>query len=151
MGIFSYIATREQVPWYLSFEWKQYEPCHEIMALFVLRILSLQTRMRSHPMGLDVWLLVGPFVYFHTSCVRTAKALARLRECAGSPGPSLVAYVINTIISWAGSILMKLSRTMYCTYKNIHHLTSHLSITSAFGQHAHRLSAPSPLAMGIWL
>ena len=46
---------------------------------------------------------VGPFVYFHALCVRTAKALARLRECAGSPEPSLVAYVISTIISWAGS------------------------------------------------
>ena len=31
-----------------------YEPCHEIMALFVLRKLILQTRMRSHPVGLDV-------------------------------------------------------------------------------------------------
>ena len=31
--------------------------------------------MRSHPVGLDVWFCVGPFVYFHTSCVRTAKAL----------------------------------------------------------------------------
>ena len=79
------------------------EPSQEIMALVVLRKLILQTRMRSHPMGLDVWFLVGPFVYFHTSCFRTAKALARLRGCAGSPEPSLVAYVISTIISWAGS------------------------------------------------
>ena len=82
---------------------KQFELAHEIMALFVLRKLILQTRMRSHPVGLDVWFLVGPFVYFHTSCVRTAKALARLRGCAGSHEPSLVAYVISTIISWAGS------------------------------------------------
>ena len=59
--------------------------------------------MRSHPMELDVWFLVGPFVYFHTSCVRTAKALVRLRGYAGSREPSLVAYVISTIISWAGS------------------------------------------------
>ena len=29
------------------------EPAHEIMALFVLRKLILQTRMRSHPEGLD--------------------------------------------------------------------------------------------------
>ena len=35
--------------------------------------------------------------------VRTAKALARLRRCAGSPEPSLVAYVISIIISWADS------------------------------------------------
>ena len=75
------------------------------MALFFLRKLILQTHMHSHPVGLDVWYLVGSFVYFHTSCVRTAKALARLRECAGSPEPSLVAYVISTIISSAGSIL----------------------------------------------
>ena len=43
------------------------------------------------------------WVSFHTSCVQTAKALARLRKCAGSPEPSLVAYVKSTIISWAGS------------------------------------------------
>ena len=75
----------------------------EIMALFVLSKFILQTRMHCHPMGLDVWFLVGPFVYFHTSCMQTAKALARLRGCAGSPEPSLVAYAISTIISWAGS------------------------------------------------
>ena len=38
-----------------------------------------------------------------TLCVRTAKALARLRRCAVSPEPSLFAYAISTIISWAGS------------------------------------------------
>ena len=42
------------------------EPAHEIMALFVLRKLILQTRMRSHQAGLDAWCLVGPFVYFRT-------------------------------------------------------------------------------------
>ena len=61
------------------------------MALFVLRKLILQTRMCSHPVGLDVWFLVGPFVYFHTSCVRTAKALARLRP--GSPEHSMWYWV----------------------------------------------------------
>ena len=49
---------------------------YEIMALFVLHKLIFQTCMRSHPVGLDVWSLVQPFVYFHTLCVRTAKALA---------------------------------------------------------------------------
>ena len=73
------------------------------MALFNLRKLILQPRMRSHPVGLDVCFFVGPFVYCHTSCVRTAMALARLRGCAGSPEPSLVAYAISTIISRAGS------------------------------------------------
>ena len=83
----------------------------EIMAFSVLHKLILQTRMRSHPMGLDVWFLVGPFVYFHTSCVWTAKSLARLCgcECTGSPEPSLVAYVVGTIISWAQSDQSSLS------------------------------------------
>ena len=49
-----------------------FEPCHEIMVLFVLRKLNLQMRMNSHPVGLDVWFLVGPFIYFHTSFVRIA-------------------------------------------------------------------------------
>ena len=35
--------------------------------------------------------------------MRTATALVRLRGCAGSPEPSLVAHVISTIISRAGS------------------------------------------------
>ena len=85
-----------------------FEPAHEIMALFVFRKLILQTRMHSHPVGLDVWFLVEPFVYFNTSCVRTAKALARLHGCAGWPESSLVAYVISTIISWAGSFYFEL-------------------------------------------
>ena len=62
-----------------------------------------QTHMRSYPVGLDVLFLVRPFVYFRISCVRTAKALASLRGCAGLPEPSLVAYLISTKISWAGS------------------------------------------------
>ena len=78
------------------------EPAHEILVLFLLHKLLLQMHMRSHPEGLDVWILVWPFTYFHTSCVRTAKALVRLGSCTGSPEPSLVAYVISTIISWAG-------------------------------------------------
>ena len=62
------------------------EPAHEIMDLFVPRKLILQTRMHSHPAGLDV-------------LPRTAKALARLPGCAGSPEPSLVAYVKSIIMS----------------------------------------------------
>ena len=64
-----------------------FEPCHEIMVLFVLSKLILQMRMRSHPVGLDIWFLVGPFVYFHTSCVGTAKTILEKlwQDCAGSP------------------------------------------------------------------
>ena len=74
-------------------------------------------RMRSHPVGLDVWFLVEPFVYFHSSCVRTAKALARLRRCARSSEPSLVALVIITIISWAGSNILEIWQCYhYCAH-----------------------------------
>ena len=93
--------------------------------------LVLQMCMPSHPVGLDVWFLVRPFVYFHALCVRTAKALARLRGCAGSPEPSLVAHVISTIISWAGSIAPRQRQTIHyihtiyvfhtcCTYSEDH-------------------------------
>ena len=47
------------------------------MVLLVLCKLVLQTRMYSHPVGLDIWFLIRSFVYFHASCMRTAKALAR--------------------------------------------------------------------------
>ena len=87
---------------------KSFEPAREIMALFVLHKFILQMGMRSHPVGLDVLYLVRPFIYFHTSCVRTGKALARLRKCAGLSEPLLVAYVINTIVSWAGSFDLSL-------------------------------------------
>ena len=40
-------------------------------------------------------------------CATTAMALSRLCGCAGSPEHSLVAYVISTIISWAGSLHIK--------------------------------------------
>ena len=70
-------------------------------------------RMHSHPVRLDVWLLVAPFVYFHTSSVRTAKALVGLRGYAGSPEPSLVTYVISTIISWAGSFYVIMTHQVY--------------------------------------
>ena len=88
------------------------------MVLFVLRKPILQTRIRSHPVGLNVWFLVGHFVYFHTFCVRTAKALARLRGCAGSPEHSLAAYVIHvsTIISRAGSFWENLLQFSIKTY-----------------------------------
>ena len=52
-----------------------FEPAH-IIALFVLRKFILQTHMGSHPVWLDVSFLVRPFVYFHISCVQTAKALS---------------------------------------------------------------------------
>ena len=86
------------------------------MVLFVLRKLILQMHMHSHPVGLDVWFLVGPFVYFHSSCMWTVKALARLHRFAGSPEPSLVAYVKSTIISSWLKLFCSESRSKRTTF-----------------------------------
>ena len=75
------------------------------MALFVFRKFILQTRMRSHLAGLDVWLLVGPFDYFNTSCMRTAKALARLRRIAWAFAGRLCNKYYN-LMGWLESEIM---------------------------------------------
>ena len=72
-----------------------FEPSHEIMALFVFCKLILQMRMRSHPVELDVWFLVGPFVYFHTAWMRRLAWAFTGRLC------------FSTIISRAGSFKQK--------------------------------------------
>ena len=51
------------------------------MKLFVLRKLSLQTRMRSHPVGLDVWSLVG-LPYFMCKNSEYSGEIARMRRLA---------------------------------------------------------------------
>ena len=80
----------------------------EIQTSHVMRLWyfssSVNACMVTHSLNLhtqpsDGAILFDCFVYFHTLCMRTAKALAWLRGCAGSPEPSLVAYVISTIIS----------------------------------------------------
>ena len=84
--------------WVWAGLYELYEPSHEIVVLFVFCKI-LQTHMRNHP-----GLIFGRTLrQFHTSCVQTEKALARLHKCAGSPEPLLVAYVISTIISWGGT------------------------------------------------
>ena len=53
------------------------EPAHEIMARIALRKLNLQTRMRSHPVGLHVWFSVR-FFYFYSLWRAWADAQSRL-------------------------------------------------------------------------
>ena len=73
------------------------------MALFVLYKFILQIHMRSHPVGLDVRFLVGPFVYF---ILYVSEQQRLWRDCAGSPEPSLVTHAISTKMSWAGSFIV---------------------------------------------
>ena len=82
---------------------KQYEPAHENMALFNLRKLILQTRMCNHPVEVDAQVFVGPFIYFHSSCVRTAKEgsgeTAQMRRLASASAGRLCDKYHN-LMSW---------------------------------------------------
>ena len=74
------------------------EPSHEIMVLFVP-----SSNVHAQPSTGAMCLMFGrtfhlfPYFIAWASANKTVKALVRLRRCAGSPEPSLVAYVINSI------------------------------------------------------
>ena len=55
-----------------------FEPAHVIMVLFVLRKLILQMRMRSHPLGLDVWFFGGTLRLLSYFIVANAQACLSL-------------------------------------------------------------------------
>ena len=80
------------------------------MALIALCKLNLQTRMCSHPLGLLVWFSVRSFVYFYSLCVRTAKALARMRSLAWAFAVHLCDKYHN-LMSWLISYM--------CTFENV--------------------------------
>ena len=60
------------------------EPAHEIMALFVLRKLILQTRMRSNPVPLDVWFFGTIRLLSYVMCANSEGSgeTARMRRLA---------------------------------------------------------------------
>ena len=72
----------------------KYEPAHEKGIVF--RFVVLQMCMRNSLFGPQTWIFAWSFLKIPTTCLRTAKPLARLRLCTGSPEPLLVAHVIST-------------------------------------------------------
>ena len=62
--------------------------------------------MPSHSEGPGIWLSVWRFLLTHCLYQRAAEFLARLRGCAGSPEPSLLAYAISTKFAWRGTIFL---------------------------------------------
>ena len=79
-----------------------YEPCHEIMVLFVLRKLILQMRMHSHPVGarcLIFWCTLCLLPYFMCGNREDSGKTARMHRLAWA---GQICY-LYTIISWAGS------------------------------------------------
>ena len=63
--------------------------------------------MPSHPAGPGIWLSVWRFLLTHYLYERAAEVLARLRGCAGSPEPSLLACAISTKFAWRGPFLIQ--------------------------------------------
>ena len=61
--------------------------------------------MPSHSEGPGTWFSVWRFLWNHCLYERAAKVLTRLRGCAGSPEPSLLAYAISTKFAWCSPIL----------------------------------------------
>ena len=68
-----------------------YEPRQANLCLRAFRHDKFQPRMPSHSEGPRIWLSVWRFLLIHCLYERAAKVLARLRGCAGSPEPSLLA------------------------------------------------------------
>ena len=92
----------------------KFEPSHEIMELLVLRKLIFQTRMRSHPVGARR-LIFGRIL-------RLFPYLVSANSEGSSSEPSLVAYVIITIIPWADSfqLVPDISHSVsFRSYKNL--------------------------------
>ena len=77
------------------------EPVREKKDVMVFRFVVLQIRMHCPLFWLLTCVFALSFLKAPATCLRTAKALARLRLCAVSPDPLLVAYVISTIFSCA--------------------------------------------------
>ena len=65
-------------------------------------MVHIHMRMRSLLFGLQTCVFAQRLCKASTTCLRMAKSLARLRLCAVSPEPLLVAYVINILFSYAG-------------------------------------------------
>ena len=77
-------------------------PVKRIVCLRAFRHDKFQLRMPSHLEGPGIWLSVWRFLLTHCLYERAAKVLARLRGCAGSPEPSLLAKAISTKFAWRG-------------------------------------------------
>ena len=63
--------------------------------------------MCSHPMGLDVWSLVGPFVYFHTLCANSEGSgkTAQMRKLAWAFAGCLCDKY-HSLMSWLNLLLL---------------------------------------------
>ena len=90
-----------------------FEPSREKRDIMVIRFVVLQMRMRSSLLGWETCVFAWSFLKVLITCLRTAKALARLRLCAVSPEPLLVAFVMSTLFSYACSFILRIYSSHY--------------------------------------
>ena len=76
---------------FTEYSWFTNEPRQANLCLRAFRHDKFQPRMPSHSEGPRIWLSGWKFLLIHCLYERAAKVLARLRGCAGSPEPSLLA------------------------------------------------------------
>ena len=89
-----------------------YGPRQANLCLRAFRHDKFQLHMPSHSEGPGIWLSVWRFLMIHCLYERAAKVLARLRVCAGSPKPSLLAKGISTKFAWHGPYPTSLTITV---------------------------------------
>ena len=85
------------------------EPAHEILALFVLRKLILQTPMRSHPVGLNVWFFgrtLRLLPYFMCANSEGSGETARMRRLGWAFAGRLCDKYYN-LMSWLISLFRR--------------------------------------------
>ena len=105
---------------------KWYEPRQANLCLRAFRHDKFYLRMPSHSDEPGIWLSVWRFLLTHCLYERAAEVLARLRGCAGSPEPSLLAYAISTKFALRGpyNISESLMNACKCINKQWHCPTS---------------------------
>ena len=83
--------------------------------LAVLKVLP-QSSLRRHLIGLAARRLAGRSLKASSTCLRAAKAVARLCICTGSPEPLPLAYAFSTIYSWTGLNIINKGSLGYQVY-----------------------------------
>ena len=93
--------------------------------------------MPSHSAGPGIWLSVWRFLSTHCLYEQAAEVLARMRGCAGSPEPSLLAYAISTKFAWRCPNIL-----FYCSrYINMNVAKYHCLFMLSYN-YFHKISVP---------
>ena len=81
------------------------EQAQENRDLMVFHFVVLQMFISSPQLGLQTCMFARSFLEVSTTCLGLVKALARLHLCTDPSEPLLVACVISTLFSCAGSCI----------------------------------------------